>query len=135
MSSLRSTDVLVRVGGDELGVVIMDADIEYATAVARRLIAKLEEPFVLDAVSVRISASIGIATAPTDADGQRRLLRCADLAMYRAKLSASSYEMYRKEIDDDGSRLRLVEELRGAAAAGPVPAALPAAGQPAHAAR
>ena len=113
-SSLRSTDVLVRVGGDELGVVIMDADIEYATAVARRLIAKLEEPFVLDAVSVRISASIGIATAPTDAVDSAGLLRCADLAMYRAKLSASSYEMYRKDIDDDGSRLRLVEELRGA---------------------
>jgi diguanylate cyclase (GGDEF)-like protein len=113
-SSLRSTDVLVRVGGDELGVVIMDADVEYATAVARRLIAKLEEPFVLDAVSVRISASIGIATAPNDAVDSAGLLRCADLAMYRAKLSASRYELYRKEIDDDGSRLRLVEELRGA---------------------
>ncbi len=117
-SSLRSTDVLVRVGGDELGVVIMDADIEYATAVARRLIAKLEEPFVLEAVSVRISASIGIATAPNDAGDSAALLRCADLAMYRAKLSASSYEMYRKDIDDDGSRLRLVEELRGAAQQG-----------------
>jgi diguanylate cyclase (GGDEF)-like protein len=117
-SSLRSTDVLVRVGGDELGVVIMDADIEYATAVARRLIAKLEEPFVLDAVSVRISASIGIATAPRDAVDSTGLLRCADLAMYRAKLSASAYEMYRKDIDDDGSRLRLVEELRGAAQQG-----------------
>ena len=115
MSSLRSTDVLVRVGGDELAVVIMDADIEYATAVARRLIAKLEEPFVLDAVSVRISASIGIATAPTDAGESAALLRCADLAMYRAKLRMSSYEMYRKDIDDDGNRLRLVEELRGAA--------------------
>ncbi|MDQ6855466.1 MAG: bifunctional diguanylate cyclase/phosphodiesterase [Candidatus Dormibacteraeota bacterium] len=113
-STLRSTDVLVRVGGDELGVVIMDADVEYATAVARRLIATLEEPFVLDAVSVRISASIGIATAPTDASDSAGLLRCADLAMYRAKLSASTYELYRKEIDDDGSRLRLVEELRGA---------------------
>ncbi len=114
IGSLRSTDVLVRVGGDELGVVIMDADIEYATAVARRLIAKLEEPFVLDAVSVRISASIGIASAPTDASDSATLLRCADLAMYRAKLRASSYETYRKDIDEDGNRLRLVEELRTA---------------------
>jgi diguanylate cyclase (GGDEF)-like protein len=118
MSSLRATDMLVRVGGDELAVVIMDADIEYATAVARRLIAKLEEPFVLDAVSVRISASIGIATAPTDASDSAALLRCADLAMYRAKLRMSSYEMYRKDIDDDGNRLRLVEELRVAAQQG-----------------
>ena len=118
MGSLRTTDVLVRVGGDELGVVIMDADVDYATAVARRLIAKLQEPFVLDSVSVRISASIGIATAPRDAGDSAGLLRCADLAMYRAKLRSSDYEVYRKDIDDDGNRLRLVEELRGAAQAG-----------------
>jgi diguanylate cyclase (GGDEF)-like protein len=118
MSSLRSTDVLVRVGGDELGVVIMDADVDYATAVARRLIAKLQEPFVLDAVSVRISASIGIASAPRDAGDSAGLLRCADLAMYRAKLRASDYAVYRKDIDDDGNRLRLVEELRVAAQQG-----------------
>ncbi|MDQ6715009.1 MAG: EAL domain-containing protein, partial [Actinomycetota bacterium] len=42
------------------------------------------------------------------------LLRCADLAMYRAKLRASAYEVYRKEVDDDGNRLRLVEDLRAA---------------------
>ncbi|MGH7721958.1 MAG: putative bifunctional diguanylate cyclase/phosphodiesterase [Candidatus Dormibacteria bacterium] len=113
-SSMRTTDTLVRVGGDELVVVIMDADVEYATAVAQRLIAKLEEPFTLDAVSVRISASIGIASAPEDATDGASLLRCADLAMYRAKLRASSFEIYRKEIDDDGNRLRLVEELRTA---------------------
>ncbi len=118
MDSLRSTDVLVRVGGDELGVVIMDGDVGYATAVAKRLIGKLEEPFILDAVSVRISASIGIASAPTDAGDSTSLLRCADLAMYRAKLSASAYEVYRKDIDDEGNRLRLVEELRVAAQQG-----------------
>ena len=115
MGSLRSSDALVRVGGDELGVVIMDADVDYATAVARRLIAKLREPFVLDAVSVRISASIGIASAPRDASDSAGLLRCADLAMYRAKLRASDFEVYRQDIDDDGNRLRLVEELRAAA--------------------
>src|SRR6202030_1724776 len=53
MGSLRSTDVLVRVGGDELGILIMDAGPAYAEGVARRVMAKLEEPFVLDAVSVR----------------------------------------------------------------------------------
>ncbi len=114
MSSLRNSDVLVRVGGDELAVVIMDADSEYATAVARRLIARLEEPFMLDAVGVRISASIGIASAPRDAGDSATLLRCADLAMYRAKLRRSEFEVYRRDIDDDGNRLRLVEELRTA---------------------
>jgi diguanylate cyclase (GGDEF)-like protein len=117
-SSLRDSDVLVRVGGDELAVVIMDTDADYATSVAQRLMAKLEEPFVLDAVSVRISASIGIASAPADATDSTALLRCADLAMYRAKLVPSSFETYRRDIDDGGNRLRLVEELRDAVHAG-----------------
>jgi diguanylate cyclase (GGDEF)-like protein len=113
-TSLRDTDVLVRVGGDELAVLILDAEAEYATAVAQRLMVKLEAPFVLDAVSVRISASIGIAGAPTDATDSVGLLRCADLAMYRAKVGPLPVETYRHDIDDDGNRLRLVEELRDA---------------------
>jgi diguanylate cyclase (GGDEF)-like protein len=117
-SSLRDSDVLVRVGGDELAVVIMDTDADYAASVAQRLMAKLEEPFMLDAVSVRISASIGIASAPADATDSTALLRCADLAMYRAKLVPSSFETYRRDIDDGGNRLRLVEELRDAVHAG-----------------
>ncbi len=113
-SALRDTDVLVRVGGDELAVVITDTDSAYASAVAQQLVDKLEEPFVLDTVSVRISASIGIASAPTDAADSTALLHCADLAMYRAKVGPADVEIYQHEVDDDGNRLRLVEELRHA---------------------
>ena len=113
-SHLRATDALVRVGGDELAVLIMDTDSTYAATVAERLIAELEQPFVLDTLSVRVGASIGIASAPTDATDSTALLRCADLAMYRAKVGPSPVELYRRDIDDDGNRLRLVDELRDA---------------------
>ena len=113
-SHLRATDALVRVGGDELAVLIMDTDSTYAATVAERLIAELEQPFVLDTLSVRVGASIGIASAPTDATDSTALLRCADLAMYRAKVGPSPVELYRRNIDDDGNRLRLVDELRDA---------------------
>jgi diguanylate cyclase len=114
MSSLRSSDVLVRIGGDELGAVLIDTDPLYAAGLAQRLTALLEQPFVLNAVSVRISASIGIAMAPTDATDIAGLMRCADVAMYRAKLGQRSYEIYQPEIDDGGNRLLLVDELRTA---------------------
>jgi diguanylate cyclase (GGDEF)-like protein len=109
--ALRSADVLVRLGGDEFGVLIIDAAIDDTAEVARRLIERLEEPFLLDTVSVRISASIGAARALTDAADGAGLLGCADLAMYRAKLRESKFETYQKDIDDEGSRLRLGEEL------------------------
>ncbi len=113
-SRLRETDVLVRVGGDELAVLIMDAGSDYAVSVAQRLIAELEQPFVLDTLSVRVGASIGIASAPVDASDSVALLRCADLAMYRAKTGPAPYELYRRDVDDDHNRLRLVDELREA---------------------
>jgi diguanylate cyclase len=112
--SLRSTDVLVRIGGDELGAVLIDTDPVYAAGLAQRLTALLEQPFVLNGLSVRISASIGIAMAPTDAIDSVGLMRCADVAMYRAKLGQRSYEVYQPDIDDGGNRLVLVDELRAA---------------------
>ena len=117
-SRLRDSDVLVRVGGDELAVLVMDTDSDYAAAVAQRLIAELEQPFVLDTLSVRVGASIGIASAPVHASDSVALLRCADLAMYRAKVGPSPYEIYRHDVDDDGNRLRLVDELRDAIVGG-----------------
>jgi diguanylate cyclase (GGDEF)-like protein len=112
LESLRGSDVLVRLGGDELGVVLVDTDPAYATTVAQRLMAKLEKPFNLDGVSVRIGASIGIALAPADALDAAGLMRCADVAMYRAKLERSAFQIYTEGIDDVGNRLHLVDELR-----------------------
>ncbi len=110
--ALRSSDLLVRLGGDEFAVCIADADADYGATVARRLSAKLEEPFQLGNVRARIAASIGIAVVPNDATNAHDLLRCADLAMYRAKLEGKSFAIYQEELDGHANRLGLVDELR-----------------------
>jgi len=117
-SCLRSSDVLVRFGGDEFAVVLVDVDAEYATVVAERLVASLHEPFALDVVSASISASIGIAMGPTDAEDSAGLLRCSDVAMYRAKLAEVPVALYERELDTGTSPLLLVEELREAVETG-----------------
>ena len=61
-----------------------------------------------------LAISFGIAAAPADARDSVGLMRCADVAMYRAKLTHQSYEVYTPSIDDGGNRLALVEELRAA---------------------
>jgi diguanylate cyclase len=113
-ASLRGSDELIRFGGDEFAVVLTDADTEYATTVARHLTASLQEPFVLDAVSPRLSASIGIAHAPADATDISGLMACADIAMYRAKQRGLAFAVFEHEEDFDGggNRLRLADELR-----------------------
>jgi diguanylate cyclase len=111
---LREADLPIRLGGDEFVVVLMDGDAGYATEIAQRLTDRLAEPFVLDTVRVHISASIGIALAPTDATDAASLLWCADVAMYRAKLADTPFAIYQPDLDKSGNRLLLLDELRTA---------------------
>lgn len=113
-AALRESDVLVRLGGDEFGVVLGDADARDARTVAERLTAQLEQPFILDIASLHVTLSIGIALAPTHARESTELLRCADVAMYRAKAARCSYRMYETLPDGGQNRLRLIEQLRDA---------------------
>jgi diguanylate cyclase (GGDEF)-like protein len=111
---LGDSDLLVRIGGDELAVILVDSGAERAARVAERLSAALRDPFVLDMVSVRIGASIGIALAPEHATDAAELMRCADRAMYRSKRAGSAFEIHDERLDSEADRLRLVEELRTA---------------------
>jgi diguanylate cyclase (GGDEF)-like protein len=83
---LRPGDTLARLGGDEFAVLL--PDVRHRTAVedvARRLAGCWDEPFSLEGVKIRGSASLGIAVYPEDAATGDGLLNAADVAMYAAK--------------------------------------------------
>jgi diguanylate cyclase (GGDEF)-like protein len=111
LAAVRSSDIVVRLGGDEFAVVLIDADVEDAKRVALRLTQSLEEPFVLDMVSARVGASIGIAILDPEAVDGAGLLRSADVAMFRAKTANSAFAFYDESIDDENV-LQLAEELQ-----------------------
>jgi predicted signal transduction protein with EAL and GGDEF domain len=56
-----------------------------AVVVADNIRARLAAPYLIDGAEITISASLGIAMHPVDADGYGDLLRASDLAMYRDK--------------------------------------------------
>ncbi len=112
--TLRSSDVLARLGGDEFGVVLTDADVDYATTVAERITAQLEESFNLNVASLYLSASVGIAVAPDHARSSAELFRCADVAMYRAKVARRPFDVYEHGADDGLNRMKRVDQLRRA---------------------
>jgi diguanylate cyclase (GGDEF)-like protein len=85
--SLRKLDVATRYGGDEFVILLPQTSKEEAFNVAGRIRERLERSEFLHAegLSVRITASFGVACFPTDASHKEDIIRLADQAMYRVK--------------------------------------------------
>ena len=113
-SAVRSIDSVARLGGDEFAVVLEQADLSLAVQVAERITTSLEEAVVLETTSLHVGASIGIALAPTHATSTDELVRCADVAMYRAKGLHLAFDTYEAALDEGADRLMLMEDLRTA---------------------
>jgi diguanylate cyclase len=83
---LGADDLAARLGGDEFALLLGDAEPMRALDYARRLHARLAEPYELGAGSpIRVTAAIGIACAPLHASRAQSLAERADAAMYAAK--------------------------------------------------
>ncbi|MFL6101549.1 MAG: putative bifunctional diguanylate cyclase/phosphodiesterase [Actinomycetales bacterium] len=113
-------DFLARLGGDEFALFLVDVDAAGAELVAERIHAALAPPVNVDAVTVRVDASIGIALYPTHGTEVAHLLRRADIAMYKAKEARIGHAFYSLAGDSTGGedRLRTLEELREAVLTG-----------------
>jgi two-component system cell cycle response regulator len=88
INSVRSVDLVARLGGEEFVVVMPDTDIAIANAVAERMrLAVAREPFTVRAggVKVPVTVSIGVTAATEGGDCRDGLLKRADDALYSAK--------------------------------------------------
>ncbi len=118
---VRDTDTIARMGGDEF--VIVQAPITEpadATSLAQRIIKLMSEPYDIDGQQAIIGASIGIAVGPSDGLKPDRLLRNADLALYRAKGDGrGTFRFFEPAMDQQMQTRRIMEQdLRKALPAG-----------------
>jgi diguanylate cyclase (GGDEF)-like protein/PAS domain S-box-containing protein len=92
---VRGTDTVARMGGDEFTVILSPiSERIYAGKVAETIIQMLADPFNIDGRELNISASIGIAIYPADADQAEQLFKNSDAAMYAAKEAGRSQFRY-----------------------------------------
>ncbi|MBP7341796.1 MAG: PAS domain S-box protein [Syntrophaceae bacterium] len=83
---VRDTDTVARQGGDEFSIVLSSLNsTEDALMIAGKIVASFNRPFLLDAMEVHVTASVGIALYPDHGDNCEDLLKKADQAMYEAK--------------------------------------------------
>ncbi|MCD8512506.1 MAG: GGDEF domain-containing protein [Nitrincola sp.] len=84
-SVVRDVDTVARIGGDEFTVILTECSVEDAEIISIRILNEMNRHFMVHGRKVFVSASIGAAFYPQDAEDSSGLIKAADTAMYRAK--------------------------------------------------
>lgn len=108
---IREGDTVARLGGDEFAIVLADfKDENFLEGVAKRILKSLGLPVSIDGHETVTGASMGLAILSDDAADPNKLLKNADLALYRAKTEGrNTYRFFKQEMDESALARRKVE--------------------------
>ena len=116
-SSVRDSDTVSRVGGDEFVCFLSNLlEADDSRVVAERILEELRKPLIVDDHVLSVSTSIGIALWPNDSDSVDQLLRFSDMAMYSVKQAGKNgVGFFHPQIDEEArSRAEVESDLREA---------------------
>jgi diguanylate cyclase (GGDEF)-like protein/PAS domain S-box-containing protein len=119
--SVRSTDIVARVGGDEFVVVMPDiTTVEDVDQCAANLVARLTPEISIEEHLVQLTASVGVCIYPDFASDAKHLLKRADSAMYAAKENGrNQYQIFSESmLQETTERLTMEHALRHALSKG-----------------
>lgn len=89
--SLRKSDTVARMGGDEFMIIVPDVErLDDTGLIAEKVLALFHTPFECEGLILTSTASIGMAVYPHHGDSGESLIRCADIAMYRVKAAGGN---------------------------------------------
>jgi EAL domain-containing protein (putative c-di-GMP-specific phosphodiesterase class I) len=114
---MEASLVLARISGNGFAAMLMDLpDLDAAGRIARRSLASLADPFIVDDQQMYVTATIGLACFPGDGGDADALLKHAEMAMYQAKgRGRNSYEFFSQELNARAlERMALETQLRQA---------------------
>jgi len=87
-------DILARTGGDEFVMVMPDTDVNRAAHAAQQLLESLSGQYRTEQLELVVTCSIGIALYPSDGTDVDTLIKCADMALHRAKHDGRNHYVF-----------------------------------------
>ena len=104
--TLRETDTVARIGGDEFIVLLANTDKrDDVTLLADKIMTSLALPFYLRDHELFVTSSLGGCLYPEDDHDTESMMKKADIAMYHAKaLGRNNFQFYDKQMDQNASR-------------------------------
>jgi diguanylate cyclase (GGDEF)-like protein len=117
---LRQDDVLARLGGDQFALLVRPCDAAAAEATARRVLNVVAQPCSIDGAHFTLTASIGMALAPSHGWGVDDLVRHAEAAMRAVKSAGrANYRLHQARAEGDRrSNMKLDHAMRQALVSG-----------------
>jgi diguanylate cyclase (GGDEF)-like protein/PAS domain S-box-containing protein len=104
---LRGQDILGRLGDDQFGIILSEADAHGVEIVIRKLMNMVSKPVLIEGESITCTACIGASLVPADGENAETVMRNSDAAMnYARSLGPSNYRFFSPEMN-----MRLTERL------------------------
>ena len=85
LPNIRAEDVFARIGGDEFILLFTNIQTDELKKLVEKAISLFRKPWIIDNTSLNVTTSMGVVTFPDDADEEEKLLKKADIAMYKSK--------------------------------------------------
>jgi diguanylate cyclase (GGDEF)-like protein len=110
-SCAREEDTLARLGGDEFVLLLEEVtQVSSVGIVANKILSALSQTFAVGGFQLYSAASLGISLYPYNGESVEELMRCADIAMYRAKeLGRNNLQFYTADMNAGAQELLQLE--------------------------
>lgn len=115
--AIRKEDTVARLGGDEFAILLPNVSgQDGAELAARNILKSITQPVNIKASELIVTSSIGITLCPADGSDYEKLLKNADMAMYKAKSAGrNNIQFYCEDMNSDMiKQLHIEKELRAA---------------------